>query len=156
MLHKLSDLGRVLSIFSILLFGFTAANAQLADEVRPFDFNNDYYKINGIWAETLVDRKNGADKKSVFDTPTDPTRFTNVRITETLPAYAADGSAIYWNYYATARKESFHDDDAGAAAINASKNYPLFVFPSKFVRDTDRQAALTRSTLCIFRSTRSE
>ena len=139
MQHKSFCLALVLSI---LLFGLTAANAQLSAELRPFDFTNDYYKTNGIIAETLVDRKNGADGQSVFDMPTDSSRFTNVRITATLPAYAAYGISIYWNYYARAFSESFINNDSGAAAIQTAKTYPLFVFPSAFVRGTDRQAAL--------------
>lgn len=131
----------LLSLFSVLMFGAVAAQAQFSEEIRPFDFSVDYYKTNGVIAEMLVDRKNGADGKSVFDSSTDP-RFTNVRITETFPAYAADGTAIYWNYYATASPDSFLPDADGEAAINTAKNYPLFTFPSEVARGTDRQAAL--------------
>src|SRR5438045_9725275 len=96
---------------SLLLFNFMTSNAQLADELRPFDFNNDNYKANGIIAGLLLDRRNGADRKSVFDTPTDLSRFTNVRIIETLPAYAPDGNTIFWNRYAVATDESFRPDE---------------------------------------------
>jgi hypothetical protein len=131
-----------LSLFTVLLLGFTVSNAQLAAEVRPFDFNNDHYKRNGIMAEMLLDRKNGFDRKSVIDTPTEPNIFSDVRIIETLPAYAADGSAIFWNRYATSDDGSFTPDDAGAQAKKIAANYPVYVFPSEFVRGTDRQAAL--------------
>jgi hypothetical protein len=143
MLRKSFRLTLSVSIFSILLLGLTSADAQqFAEERRPFDFTNDFYKTNGIATDTLVDRKNGADRRSVFDAPEDSSAFTNVRITETLPAYAADGSAVYWNYYATASNESFIPNDSGAAAIKAAKSYPLYIFPSTFVRATDRQAPL--------------
>jgi hypothetical protein len=139
MLRKSLRLALSIAVFSIL----TSAYAQqFSEELRPFDFTNDYYKTNGIIAETLVDRKNGADGQSVFDAPADNSRFTNIRITATLPAYSADGSAIYWNYYARGFKTSFIDNESGAAAIKTAKNYPLFVFPSAFLRGTDRQAAL--------------
>jgi hypothetical protein len=129
------------AVFSILLV--TSANAQqFSEEVRPFDFNNDYYKINGIYAGTLLDRKNGVDGRSVFDVPADNSKFASVRITETMPAYAADGGPIFWNYYATATKESFLPDESGAIAINAAKAYPVYVFPSTFVRGATRQSAL--------------
>jgi hypothetical protein len=131
-----------LSIFSILVFGFTAANAQLSDELRPFDFSNDYYKTNGVIAETLTNRKNGADGQSVFDFATDSSRFNNIRITATLPAYAADGSSIYWNYYGTSTKQSFTTDVAGKNAVKMANTYPVYVFPSAVIRTSDRQAAL--------------
>jgi hypothetical protein len=131
-----------LSLFSILLFGFTVVNAQLSDELRPFDFSNDYYKTNGVIAETLANRKNGADGQSVFDFATDSSRFTNIRITATLPAYAANGSSIYWNYYGTATKESFTTDVAGKNAAKMANTYPVYVFPSAVIRASDRQAAL--------------
>ena len=109
---------------------------------RRVDFSNDFYKTNGLANETLVDRKNGADGLSVFDVPEDSSKFTNVRITETMPAYAADGSAIYWNYYGTASKESFIPNKSGATAVKAARTYPLYIFPSAVLRETDRQAAL--------------
>ena len=124
-----------------LLFVSASASAQLSEEVRPFDFNNDYYKTKGIYAETLINRRNGADGLSVVDTATDP-RFTDVRITATYSGYAEDGSPIYWNHYATATKDSFTSDEAGAFAVQTAKNYPVYVFPSAFVRGTDRQSAL--------------
>lgn len=141
MLTKSFRIALSASIFSLLLLASASAQ-QLSEEVRPFDFSNDYYKTNGIIAETLVDRKDGADGKSVFDVPEDGATFTNVRITETRPAYAADGSPIYWNYYGTASKESFIPNETGIIAAKAAKNYPLYIFPSSFVRGMDRQAAL--------------
>ncbi len=141
MQHK-SSIKLALSLFSILLFGLTAAYAQLSAEIRPFDFTDDYYKTNGIKAETLFNRKNGADGQSVFDFATDASRFTHVRIIATLPAYTADGSPIYWNDYGTASKESFASNAAGSRAVQMAKTYPVFVFPSAMVRTTDRQSAL--------------
>ena len=151
MLSKSFGLALGVSIISILLLA--SANAQqFSEEQRPFDFTNDYYKTNGIIADTLVDRKNGADGRSVFDVPEDSTKFTNVRITETLAAYAAGGGAIYWNYYASASKESFIANESGAAAVKAAKTYPLYIFPSAFVRETNRQAALIPVDSLYFQS----
>ena len=116
MKYQSINLTVVLSFFSLLLFGFTTSNAQLADEIRPFDFSNDYYKSNGLIAGLLQDRRNGEDRRSVFDTPTDLSKFTNVRIIETLPAYAGDGTTIFWNRYAVATDESFRPDKVGDRA----------------------------------------
>jgi hypothetical protein len=129
-------------VLSVLFFGFITSHAQLADEIRPFDFNNDYYKTYGMIAGLLQDRRNGDDGKSVFDTPTDLTRFSNVRIRETLPAYATDGNAIYWNRYAIAPKESFRADEVGDKTAQIAALYPIYRFPSTSVPGSNRQAAL--------------
>ncbi|PYS99311.1 MAG: hypothetical protein DMF63_11855 [Acidobacteria bacterium] len=139
-------------VLSLLLFGFTVSDAQLADEIRPFDFSNDFYKSNGIIAGTLIDRRNGEDKKSVFDTPTDPVTYTNVRILETMPGYSADGSAIYWNLYAFATLDSFITNAAGYRAYEIAKTYPVYVFPSSFVRDSYRQSALIATDSSYFQN----
>src|SRR6187549_3518795 len=142
MKYQSINLTVVLSFFSLLLFGFTTSNAQLADEIRPFDFSNDYYKSNGLIAGLLQDRRNGEDRRSVFDTPTDLSKFTNVRIIETLPAYAGDGSTIFWNRYAVATDESFRPDNVGDRAAELAKIYPVFSFPSTSLPGSERQAAI--------------
>src|SRR5688500_14590652 len=93
-------LAAVFSLFSFLVFGVVApSQAQVghvepfAEEVRPFDFTDEYYKANGIVASRLVDRRDGRDGQSVFDQTTDG-RFRGVRITATMPGYADDGRAI--------------------------------------------------------------
>lgn len=135
------------AVLSLLAFLFLTAsvNAQiLADELRPFDFSDKFYEENGIISTTLTDRKNGADNQSVFDTPSDPTNLTNIRITATLPAYTGDGEAIFWNYYGGATRESIATDAAGGVAIDLAYAHPMFVFPSTTVRNSDRQAAMIR------------
>jgi hypothetical protein len=142
---KFKSLGAALalSIFSILFLGSAISNAQtLAEDLRPFDFSDSYYKDNGIKVETLTSRKNGGDGLSVADFSTDPAKFADIRILETLPAYGSDGNAIYWNSYGVATRESFTSDEAGIRAAQAARNYPVFMFPSSSVRGTDRQAAL--------------
>ena len=139
----------VFSFFAFLAFGVaTPSQAQigqvepLAEEVRPFDFTDEYYKENGIDASRLVDRRNGMDGRSVFD-QTNDARFRDVRITATMPGYADDGRAIFWNYYAGASKESF-SDLAGGDAMALAYAHPMYVFPSSMLRNTDRQSALIR------------
>lgn len=129
-------------VFSLLLFGFTASNAQLAAEIRPFDFSNDFYKTNGMVAERLQDRPNGEDKRSVFDTPTDLSTLNNIRIVETLPAYSAEGDTLFWNRYAIAPKKSFREDEVGDKAAYIAALYPIYRFPSTSMPGSDRQAAL--------------
>jgi len=128
-----------------LLAGTAAAQmqwvGQYAQELRPFDFSDKYYQTNGIYAYTLIGRKNGNDGASVFDL-SDYRNYTNVRITETLPAYSADGSSIFWNLYGGATKASLTPDENGANAYTLAENYPVYVFPSTTVKSVDRQAAM--------------
>ena len=133
----------VVALFVLLATDGTAAaqdGTVLAKELRPFDFSDKYYQANGIHASTLIGRKNGADKTSVFDFSADP-RFTNVRITETRPAYSADGTTIFWNLYAGATKASLTDENGGDA-YNLAETYPVYVFPSTTVKNADRQAVM--------------
>jgi hypothetical protein len=126
----------VSTLLSFAAVGQTVSD-DLSEELRPFDFSDKYYEENGIYAFTLIDRKNGADGQSVFEATNDP-RFTNVRIIATLPAYSADGASLYWNYYGGVTKDSFASGDA---VDNAYAN-PMYVFPSSTIKGTDRQAAL--------------
>jgi len=154
MQNKSISLSIVFSFFAFLFIAVASTGAQiLAEEIRPFDFNDKYYEANGIFASTLTDRRNGSDGQSVFDKTDDP-RFTDVRITATMPGYADDGSPIFWNYYAGAGKESFSGDVSGGDAIALAYNYPIYVFPSSMLRDTDRQSALIRMSNSYFEKNR--
>ena len=132
----------VVALFLFASHGTAAAQdgTVLSEELRPFDFSDKYYQVNGIHASTLIGRKNGADKASVFDFSTDP-KFTNVRIIETRPAYSADGTTIFWNLYGGATKASLTDENGGDA-YNLAEAYPVYVFPSTTVKGSDRQAAM--------------
>jgi hypothetical protein len=127
-------------VFTSLLTSHAQDGTALADELRPFDFSDKYYQVNGIHPSTLIGRKNGADKASVFDFSTDP-KFTNVRITETRPAYSADGTTIFWNLYGGATKASLTDENGGDA-YNLAEAYPVYVFPSTTVKSAERQAVM--------------
>ena len=66
-----------------------SSHAQIiAEELRPFDFSDKYYQVNGVIPSMLIGRKNGADKESVFDFANDR-RYSNVRITERFRATTA-------------------------------------------------------------------
>jgi hypothetical protein len=134
--------------FAVLLSISSVATAQsdtvlgtFAPELRPFDFSKNYYYENGIYAEALIGRHDGADGQSVFDTSTEP-EHTNVRITATMPAYSAGGTIVFWNYHAGVPREAFMDNKAGVNTMEAAYQYPLYVFPSETVKRADRQAAM--------------
>ena len=112
---------------------------SLADEIRPFDFNSRYYYENGVEPGLIVNRRDGNDNLSVRDSTADE-RFRDVRITAVFPAYNQNGKLIYWNLYGELFKEGFRNDRRGEDALTAAEYFPMYIFPSDFVRDRQRQA----------------
>jgi hypothetical protein len=113
----------------------------LAEEIRPFDFSSRYYYENGVQPSLIVNRRDGNDEYSVID-KTDDERFRDVRVTAVFPAYNQNGDIIYWNLYGELYKHSFRADLSGDAALTAAEYFPMYVFPSDFVRDRQRQASV--------------
>ncbi len=144
---------RLAAVFFLFTFILSASVATFGQgngiaigvrrELRPFDFSDKYYTQNGVQAFALIGRKNGTDGKSVFGFTRDP-NHNNVRITETWPGYAPDGSTLFWNYYGGFNKQHFTRDAAGRAAADLAFMYPMYVFPSETLKGEDRQAALLR------------
>src|SRR5882757_4935691 len=102
--------------------------ALTADEIRPFDFKDEYYLSNGVIPEMLLNRSNGADGQSVFDSTNDP-RYKNIRVVATRPAYGRNGETLYWNFYGEFYKDSYTDDAAGQTAYEAALAYQIYMFP---------------------------
>lgn len=146
-----SVLSQILVIGLIILNGFAANQSaaqvkdfnqfDIAEDHRPFDFSDKFYEENGVEPALIVNRRNGADKLSVFDFTQDP-RFRNVRIIGTFPAYDRNGNILYWNHYGDLYKESFVQNRAGDEAMNQANRYPIFTFPSESVKNGFRQAAI--------------
>ncbi|MDQ3798166.1 MAG: hypothetical protein M3384_01840 [Acidobacteriota bacterium] len=136
----------ILTIGSVSVFGQKSLNSDttwngLAEEVRPFDFSSRYYYENGVEPGLIVNRRSGSDNLSVLDSTNDE-RFRGVRITGVFPAYSQDGDLIYWNLYGELFKSSFRSDRSGADAQAAAEYFPMYVFPSDFVRERQRQASV--------------
>jgi hypothetical protein len=129
------------SIFAQKSLNGSFVGDQLAEENRPFDFNSRYYYENGIEPSLIVNRRNGGDGLSVLD-ETNDVRFRNVRITGVFPAYDRNGGIIYWNLYGELYKHSFRSGEAGDHALTQAEYYPMFIFPSDFVRNKLRQASV--------------
>ncbi|HEX6125494.1 MAG TPA: hypothetical protein VFZ23_09010 [Pyrinomonadaceae bacterium] len=131
-------------VFCFLFFAATSFHSQkLVQDLRPFDFSDKYYYANGVITDTLIGRKNGADGESVFDQTYDR-RYSDVRITATMPAYESSGAPIFWNYYTGVPKYGFTEDENGQFAVSLAYVYPLYMFPSTTMKESDRQAALAR------------
>ncbi len=114
--------------------GFTEDN-------RPFDFSDEFYKENGVSPTSIINRVNGADKLSVFDFTNDP-RYRNVRIIGTFPAYDRDGNILYWNHYGDLYEDAFSETPNGTNPLEIANRYPIYVFPSETVKDSNRQAVI--------------
>ena len=137
----------VLAVVFFLAFGLAASNAKsqvYAEELRPFDFHDKYYYQNGVLADLLIGRVSGTDGDSVFDF-TDESKYSNVRVIATFPAYDENGNIIFWNYYAGLPKYAFTEDENGSRSVELAFATPLYVFPSATVKNADRQAALIRT-----------
>ncbi len=134
-----------LFIFAFVIFcsinsfaqGFGPATA--VEDLRPFDFSDEYYASNGVVAGKLLNRPSGADDLSVFDLNSDP-NHNNVRILATRPAYGRQGETLYWNLYGDFYKENFTDTPEGESAYDLANNFPIYVFPSTQRRRGERQS----------------
>ena len=126
-----------------LLFVASSYAQILAEEVRPFDFSDKYYQVNGVIASMLIGRKNGADGESVIDFTRDR-KYSNVRIISTFPGYDGSGGTIFWNYYAGVSKAGFTEDANGQLAVALAYEHPLYLFPSTTVKQSFRQSAMAR------------
>jgi hypothetical protein len=113
---------------------------------QPFDFNDQFYKVNGVNPEAIVARRTGADGLSVFDKSNDPHR-NEVRVIATLPAYDFMGDVMFWYPLGEVYDYGFTDDKAGILAQKIAGLFPIYVFtpPSGLeanVFNETRQAAI--------------
>jgi hypothetical protein len=110
-------------------------------ELRPFDFTDKYYSTHGVETAFIINRRNGSDGESVIDFAGDEI-YSSVRILATRPAYAYDGSPIYWNLYGEFFKEAFKPGPEGEQARTLAESFPIYIFPSATAKNQERQAAV--------------
>lgn len=112
---------------------------------RPFDFSDEFYLANGVSIEKMINRRTGEDGFSTFDVTNDPSR-TNVRVTQTVPAYDNVGGMVYRNVFGELFLGAFTPDAVGEKAKAVANSSPLFVFPRRkgdpLQLDNNRQADL--------------
>jgi hypothetical protein len=119
----------------------TGDTGSIGRELRPFDFTDKFYSTHGVEAAFIVNRRNGSDGQSVVDFAGDE-NYSSVRILATRPAYAYDGSPIYWNLYGEFYKEAFKPGPEGDQARTVAESFPIYIFPSVTAKNQDRQAAV--------------
>jgi hypothetical protein len=104
------------------------AHAEIQD--RLFDFNDDYYRQNGVNPDQIQGRRNGSDGRSVFDAPYFPYQ-RNVRALRLNPAYANNGALLYWTVMGDLFVSGFTNDAAGRRAKQIADSYIEYVFPRR-------------------------
>jgi hypothetical protein len=153
----------VLFIFAFVIFGNINAFAQKTglagsngggpaatiDDLRPFDFSDKYYALNGVQPGKLIGRPTGEDGLSVPDITGDQDH-NNVRILATRPAYGTEGETLYWNFYGGFFKDGFTWDNEGNAAYNLVYDFPVYIFPGESRSKAERQSPVIDLTAGYF------
>jgi hypothetical protein len=94
----------------------------------PFDFADQYYKVNGIIPDEIMNRRNGTDGLSVFDkAPYE--MYSNVRVCATVPAYDQSGNMMFWYPAGDLGLNSFTPDKTGKYARENANQFPIYIFP---------------------------
>jgi hypothetical protein len=145
---KNKNLFKILCICTLIMISSITAFAQkvsfddsVLPENRPFDFRDKYYDENGVEPSLIFLRCDGTDKFSVLDTINDGIH-RGVRMIGTMPAYNFDGKMLYWNQYGELFDLSFKNDTTGKDANLIANSFPIYIFPSTTVRNSNRQAHL--------------
>ena len=98
----------------------------------PFDFSDDFYRINGIDPTQIPMRVGNPDRPqehwALDSSNTDPTR-REVRVKETTGGFDKDGHLIYYSIMGIIRPFTFTNDAAGAHAREIADNFRAFIFP---------------------------
>lgn len=95
---------------------------------RPFDFSDKFYEKNGINPAQIVNKRNGADRFSIFDmAPSN--EHSNVRVKVTMPAYDQYGNLQYWYLLGEIFQTGFAEGRTGQAARRVADRYKIYVFP---------------------------
>ncbi len=133
------------------LAGFNGGGGPTAtiDDLRPFDFSDKYYALNGVRPDKLINRHTGEDGLSIIDAAADQDH-NNVRILATRPAYGTEGETLYWNFYGGFFKDGFTGDDAGNAAYNMVYDFPIYIFPGESRSKAERQSPIIDLTAGYF------
>jgi hypothetical protein len=96
----------------------------------PFDFTEDFYKLNGVDVDQVFNRRTGYDGLSVIWKSINP-YHNNVRVLVTLPAYDQYGQMMFWYPLGDMPRSAFLEEASGAAAMQMAEDFPIYVFPDK-------------------------
>lgn len=104
---------------------------ESGDQAPMFDFNDDFYKENGIQPGAILRRVGTEDRPAEVwteDETSDPTR-RDIRILEHTGGWDASGNLIYYTVQGMVSPETFTDDAAGEQARQIANDFRAFLFP---------------------------
>jgi len=106
----------------------TAVFAGVQD--RPYDFNDAYYRANGIEPTLLSGRIVAPSTRAVIDTPLFYFQ-RNVRVIGTAGGYGASGEVRFFAPLANFASNAFTSNSAGQRAKQIVEQYAEYVFPQR-------------------------
>ncbi len=117
----------------------------------PFDFTEEFYKLNGVDVDQVFNRRTGYDGLSVIWKSINPYQ-NDVRVLVTLPAYDHYGQMMFWYPLGDMTRQAFLDNPSGGAAMQLARDFPIYAFPDKRISTfagfgDSRQAPLMDMTL---------
>ena len=123
---------RIITTLIVLTFATLSAAAQgnfrVWNPTIPFDYADQYYKVNGIIPDAIMERRNGTDGLSVFDkAPYE--MYSNVRVCATVPAYDQFGNMMFWYPVGNVGVKGFMPDTNGKNARDIANRFPIYIFP---------------------------
>jgi hypothetical protein len=97
------------------------------DKSPIFDFNDAYYRKNGIDPTKIVGRPNGTGN-SVVEEATDPTR-RNIRVKQAVGAYDEKGEPVLFSVLGLIKADAFLNNSAGRKAREIADKFIIYMFP---------------------------
>jgi hypothetical protein len=105
----------------------------------PFDFSDEFYRLNGVNPDQIVTRVGNPDRDPATwvrdPSNTDPTR-RGVRVKETTGGFDRNGNLIYYSIMGMMSPATFTNDDVGVKARALAESFRAFIFP-KTTRNPD-------------------
>jgi hypothetical protein len=120
----------VLVLASGLLAGAMPSARADSGNPPPFDFTDEFYRLNGVNPALLEGRPNGADGISVVDDAPDA-NHRGIRMVLTIPAYDTSGGIHYFTVLSNLQPGAFTANAAGTKARQLAEKSELYVFPVK-------------------------
>ncbi|MEQ1642029.1 MAG: hypothetical protein ABL959_01130 [Pyrinomonadaceae bacterium] len=119
--------------------------------INPHDFTDTFYRANGIEADSIADRRTGADRWSTISYSSNR-RHTNIRVTATFPAYSEKGKVQFWSPLGEITALGFTSDKPGIRLRKVSSLVPIYIFPDPEMQDGPqlmrmRQAPIIDNTM---------
>jgi len=122
---------RQLAVTGLLALVASSAGAQAFPFDTPFDFNDRFYRKNGLEPTEFETRIVPSDPNAEFGVSIDPTR-NNTRITGTNGGFDSAGQLLYYpDPPVFFPREAFTRDDAGKEAYQVANEFRAFIFPKR-------------------------